>query len=61
MEAGAFGRSIFFPGVKHYWIFAGWPKGLLYTHDRGDEPVVANPYKLTVISGVAYRLLEVRA
>jgi len=46
--AGAFSpKEIYFlPGGQKYWIFEGWTKGLLFTHEGGDAPVVANPYAI---------------
>jgi len=36
----------FLPGGQKYWIFEGWTKGLLFTHEGGDLPVLSNAYSI---------------
>jgi hypothetical protein len=31
---------------QKYWIFDGWTKGFLFTHEGGDEPVICHKYDI---------------
>jgi len=53
-----FKEVYFLPNGKPYWVFEGWTKGILYTHDGGDEPVYANPYIIKEFEANLYMLIE---
>ena len=53
-----FKEIYFLPNGQKYWVFEGWTKGFLFTHEGGDAPIIPHKYNIKEISGDMYLFLE---
>jgi hypothetical protein len=49
----------FLPNGQGYWIFEGWTKGFLFTHEGGDEPVDCHNYTIKKLNNKFFMFLEI--
>lgn len=56
-----FKEIYFFPNGEPYWVFEGWTKGMLLTHEGGNAPIISNKYSIEKIDDKKYMFLEVNA
>jgi hypothetical protein len=54
-----FKEIYFLPNGQKYWVFEGWTKGFLFTHEGGDAPVICHKYHIRKIQNEMFMFLEV--